>query len=220
MWVAKLPVPLRSCFRREPEDAVCGRNSGLTDGRPAARDWKVSSGLGLATAARLGGPGAEGAPCRLRGSRAELAPKGHKEAAPTRAPPPPASGGLRATGPQPGASCPIPLAIWGALLRFLGSFLREGARKHDCPQKHGVSEPPERRLRTAPASRTFGPSSQAFVLAGRLARRAPPANHPQPPLPFPASTHPLGLQGGRLKDQGWTSPPAAPSGPCVGSECW
>lgn len=39
--VAKLPVPLWSCFRREPEDAVCGRNSGLTDGRPAALDWKV-----------------------------------------------------------------------------------------------------------------------------------------------------------------------------------
>lgn len=48
--VAKLPVPLGSCFRREPEDAVCGRNSGLTAGRPAALDWKVSLGLGLATA--------------------------------------------------------------------------------------------------------------------------------------------------------------------------
>lgn len=48
--VAKLPVPLGSCFRREPEDAVCGRNSGLTAGRPAALYWKVSPGLGLASA--------------------------------------------------------------------------------------------------------------------------------------------------------------------------
>lgn len=48
--VAKLPVPLGSCFRREPEDAVCGRNSGLIAGRPAALDWKVSPRLGLVSA--------------------------------------------------------------------------------------------------------------------------------------------------------------------------
>lgn len=34
----KLPVPHWSCFRLEPEDAECGRNSGLTDGQLAALD--------------------------------------------------------------------------------------------------------------------------------------------------------------------------------------
>lgn len=42
---AKLPVPRSRCFRQEPEDAMCGRNSGPTDGRTAARDGKVSSGV-------------------------------------------------------------------------------------------------------------------------------------------------------------------------------
>lgn len=45
---AKLPVPRSSCFRQEPEDAMCGRNSGPTDGRTAAPDGKVSSGVGQA----------------------------------------------------------------------------------------------------------------------------------------------------------------------------
>lgn len=65
---AKLPVPRSSCFRREPEDAVCGRNSGPRDGRPAARNWKVSSEVGLATPARLGSNPEGGGQYRLLGA--------------------------------------------------------------------------------------------------------------------------------------------------------
>lgn len=64
---AKLPVPRSNCFRQEPEDALCGQNPGPTDGRTAARGWKVSSEVVPTIPARLGGLREGGSQCRLLG---------------------------------------------------------------------------------------------------------------------------------------------------------
>lgn len=72
---AKLPVPRSSCFRREPEDAVCGRNSRPSDGRTAARDRKVSSRVGPTAPAWLDGTREGARQCRLLGSSGRVRPR-------------------------------------------------------------------------------------------------------------------------------------------------
>lgn len=148
---AKLPVPRSSCFRREPEDAVCGRNSGPTDGRPAPRVWKVSSRVGLATPARLGGLGERGSTTGFLGSGADSAPGEDREAGPQETP----SG---SGGPGGGRSAalrlrPFPGANLRALFWILYLVLGVRACERDCPEKAGRSESPGRGPRTTPAVR-------------------------------------------------------------------
>lgn len=185
---------------------MCGRNSGLTDGRPAALDWKVSSGLVLATPARLGGPTEKGRHRGVWGSRAEFAPEGHKEAAPLGSPRR-LAGGERPVG-SPAASALTPFRIWGALCLLLCLFLREGAWKPDCPQKAGVSESPGRRLRTAPAA---GPARRPEglrlrPLCWRKGLAAVPCRRFTPGCRLRSWVHSPPWSGiGTSADQGWTS---------------
>lgn len=174
----------------------CGRNSGLTDGRrPAALDWKVSSRLVLATPARLGGPAEKGSHCGIWGSRAEVAPEGHKEAAPLCSPRRLAGGERRVRSRA--ASALTPLRSWGTLFLLFCLFLREGVWKPDCPQKARVSESPRRRLRTAPAA---GPARRPKGLRLRPLcwrkglQRCPAGVSPRAAGSYPASTLFLGQE--------------------------
>lgn len=185
---------------------MCGRNSGLTDGRPAALDWKVSPRLVLATPARLGGPAGKGSHGGVWGSGAEVAPEGHKEAAPLGSP------RRLAGGERPvrslAASALTPFRIWGALCLLLCLFLLEGAWEPDCPQKAGVSKSPGRRLRTAPAA---GPARRPQghrlrPLCWRKGLAAVPCRRFTQGCRLRSWVHSPPWSGiGTSTDQGWTS---------------
>ena len=132
---AKLPVPRLNCFRQEPEDALCGQNSGPTDWRTAARDCKVSSGVVPTTPTRLGGLREGGSQHRLLGGAGRVCPRRGPRNRPRGTPP-----GSGAADLKPYGFGFSPRGLLGPVFRYLvwgpgtwGQDRLEKARVSECP---------------------------------------------------------------------------------------
>lgn len=109
---AKLPVPRSSCFRQEPEDAVCGRNSGPIDPRADAGDVRWAPGRAGPHLLGRVVPESEGASTSSSGARAQGALGGDRETAPLGTPAGPGGPGSgRSEAPRLG---PFPARDLGA----------------------------------------------------------------------------------------------------------
>lgn len=135
----KLPVPRSSRFRREPEDAVCGRNSGPTDSRLAAQDRKVSCGVNQATVARKGGSREGGSQYRLHRASGQVCGRRRQGSRPLWAPFLYLAG-PGAAGVKPHGFGPSPRAVLGPEFRFFCLVLGAGAWEQERSEKAGVSE--------------------------------------------------------------------------------
>ena len=147
---AKLPVPRSNCFRQEPEDALCGQNSGPTDGR--TRDWKVSSGVVPTIPTRLGGLQEGGGQRRLLGGAGRVCPRRGPGNRPQGTPP-----GSGAAGLKPCGFGFSPRGLRGPVFRLLYLVWGPGAWGQDRPEKAsqrvpGAGAPRRHPQRGPPAS--------------------------------------------------------------------
>lgn len=155
---AKLPVPRSNCFRQEPEDALCGQNSGPTDGRTAAREWKVSSGVVPTIPARLGGLGEGGSQRRLLGVAGRACPQRGPGNRPQGTPP-----GSGAAGLKPYGFGFSPRGLRGPVFWLLYLVWGPGAWGQYRPEKARVSECPGRGLPDGTRSEARPPTLGPFT---------------------------------------------------------